>query len=92
MAKGKKTGGRVAGTPNKVTASAKECIEKVAQGLGGPEGMLKWAQSNPDNERVFWGSVYPKLLPKDVELSGPGGKTLQIVFDTETVKKTQEPK
>jgi hypothetical protein len=70
MAKGRKTGGRSAGTPNKMTAAAKAMIEEVAAGLGGAERMLQWAQEAPENERAFWVQVYPKLLP--LQVNGPG--------------------
>lgn len=28
--------------------------------------MIEWAKEDPANERVFWGSIYPKLLPLQV--------------------------
>lgn len=67
MAAGKKTGGRQKGTPNKLTQDAKEAIEFVAQGLGGAEGMLTWAQEDKTNERIFWSNIYPRILPKEVK-------------------------
>jgi hypothetical protein len=67
MAKGTKTGGRKAGTPNKTTQAAKEAIALVAEGLGGSDRMLAWAQEDPLNERLFWKDIYPKLLPLQVD-------------------------
>lgn len=67
MAAGKKTGGRQKGTPNKLTQDAKEAIEFVAQGLGGADGMLAWAQEDKVNERIFWSNIYPRILPKEVK-------------------------
>lgn len=67
MAAGKKTGGRIKGTPNKMTQDAKQAIELVAEGLGGAEGMLMWAQSDKTNERIFWSTIYPRILPKEVK-------------------------
>jgi len=29
---------------------------------------VEWVQEDPENERVFWVSIYPKLLP--VQLAG----------------------
>ena len=30
--------------------------------------MVEWVQEDPENKRVFWVSIYPKLLP--VQLAG----------------------
>jgi hypothetical protein len=77
--KGERRGGRQKGTPNKIQACAKEAIEKVAVGLGGAEGMLKWAQSDPTNERIFWSQIYPKVLPKEVKAEHEVTGTVKIV-------------
>jgi hypothetical protein len=58
-----KTGGRVKGSINKLHRNAKEAIEAAAQKLGGAERLYAWAKEDPANERLFWGSIYPKLLP-----------------------------
>ena len=63
MAKGYKTGGRKAGTPNHLTQAAKDVIAQVARDMGGADRMLAWAQQDPANERLFWSNIYPKLLP-----------------------------
>jgi hypothetical protein len=62
----KKTGGRRKGTPNKITSLAKDAIAVAAEELGGAERLVKWAREDPANERVFWGTIYPKLLPLQV--------------------------
>lgn len=59
-------GGRAKGTPNKTTRSVKEAIEYAAQGLGGADRLVAWAKEDNANERVFWGNIYPKLLPLQV--------------------------
>jgi len=81
MAAGKKTGGRQKGTPNKLTQDARAAIEQVAEGLGGAQGMLAWAQSDKVNERIFWSTIYPRVLPKEVkaEHSGDVGLIVKIV-------------
>lgn len=58
--------GRKAGTPNKVTAEAKAVIAGAAEALGGMDRLVKWAKEDPQNEKAFWSSVYPKLLPLTV--------------------------
>lgn len=63
--------GRPKGAVNKTTLAAKEAIALAAQNLGGPERLVAWAQEDPANERVFWGTIYPKLLP--LQVSGEGG-------------------
>lgn len=65
--KGQKAGpGRPKGSLNKTTKSAKEAIAAAAEGLGGADRLIAWAKEEPQNERVFWGTIYPKLLPLQV--------------------------
>ena len=67
--KGQKPGpGRPKGVPNKVTQTAKEAIALAAEGLGGAKRLVAWAKEDPANERAFWSSIYPKLIP--VQLTG----------------------
>jgi hypothetical protein len=58
--------GRPKGAVNTTTRAAKEAIEYAAAGLGGADRLVSWAQEDPANERVFWGTIYPKLLPLTV--------------------------
>lgn len=68
--------GRPKGSPNKVSAAAKDIIAGAAGKLGGQDRLVEWAQSDPANERVFWGQIYPKLLP--LQLSGEGGGPVRV--------------
>lgn len=70
--------GRKKGVPNKTTTSAKEAIALAAEGLGGKDRLIAWAKEDPLNERVFWGTIYPKLLP--LQVSGEGGGAVQLVL------------
>ena len=70
MATGKKSGGRLAGTPNKLGASAKENIACVFVRLGGAEAMAKWAI---DNQTQFY-NIYAKLMPLTLDGSGENGQ------------------
>lgn len=63
--------GRPKGAVNKTTLAAKEAIAIAADKLGGADRLVAWAQEDPQNERVFWGTIYPKLLP--LQVSGEGG-------------------
>jgi hypothetical protein len=67
--RGTKTGGRKMGTPNKLTASAREAIEQAFEGMGGTAAFTEWAKIH---RTVFYTRIWPKLLP------------LQIAGGTET--------
>jgi hypothetical protein len=58
--------GRPKGSPNKTTSLAKSVIAEAAERLGGADRLVEWARENAGNERVFWGTIYPKLLPLQV--------------------------
>ena len=64
--------GRPKGSPNKTTALAKEAIALAADRLGGVDRLVAWAQEDEKNEHSFWSSIYPRLLPLQVnaELAG----------------------
>lgn len=68
MALGKKTGGRRPGSPNRLTSDVRDVILKVANDLGGQKRMLSWVRESPDNEKLFWVNIYPKLLPRDMNI------------------------
>ncbi len=70
--------GRVKGVPNKTTQLAKEAIAQVAEGLGGVQRMIAWAKEDEANERVFWASIYTKLIPVQTEISGKDGGAIEI--------------
>jgi hypothetical protein len=78
MAKGYKTGGRKPGSANKTTTIAKEAIAQAADLLGGVDRLVAWAKEDGQNERVFWGTIYPKLLPLQVggDPDNPVGLTI----------------
>ena len=74
MSHGEKTGGRVAGTPNKVSATVKDNLIAVFNRLDGTAGMAEWAQAN----KTDFYKLYAKLLPTQAELSGPDGGKLHL--------------
>ena len=63
---GKGNPGKPKGATNHNTRAAKDIIARTAEMLGGADRMLSWVQEDPQNERVFWGTIYPKLLPLTV--------------------------
>lgn len=45
--------------------------------------MLEWAKEDASNEKAFWTSIYPKLLP--LQLTGNGGGPVEAVHKIELV-------
>ena len=87
--KGQKKGpGRPPGRLNKTTVAAKEAIQLAAEGLGGTDRLIAWAQEDPLNERAFWANIYPKLLP--LQVSGEGGGPLSVEIVRFGSKSTEE--
>jgi hypothetical protein len=70
IGKGKPGPGRPKGSPNRVQKAAKDAIEEAAHLLGGVDRLVEWAREAPENERAFWATVYPKLLPLTTTVSG----------------------
>jgi hypothetical protein len=70
--------GRPKGALNRTTMAAKEAISIAAEQLGGAERLVAWAQEDPTNERAFWATIYPKLLP--LQVSGEDGGPIQAVI------------
>lgn len=76
---GKGNPGKPKGAMNKTTMAAKDAIAQAAVDLGGTDRLVKWVREDPLNERVFWGTIYPKLLPLQVAGEGGGPLNIQIV-------------
>lgn len=76
--------GRPKGALNRTTTSAKEAISIAADRLGGADRLVAWAQEDPANERAFWATIYPKLLP--LQVSGEDGGPIQAVIRWQTEK------
>jgi hypothetical protein len=62
--------GRPKGSQNKATANAKAAIEMVFTGLGGPDALKAWANKDDENLKAFYVSIWPKILP--LQVNGPG--------------------
>jgi len=76
IGQGKPGPGRPKGLENKTTRSVKEAIELAAEGLGGKQRLIAWCQEDPLNERAFWTTIYPKLLP--LQVTGEGGGPILV--------------
>lgn len=70
--------GRAKGSVNKTTKLAKEAIAEAFDRLGGADRLVEWAQEDPDNERVFYTALLPKLIPVQTELTGKDGGAIQL--------------
>jgi len=85
---GKGNPGKPKGAVNHNTRAAKDVIAKTAEMLGGAERMLDWVKEDPANERVFWGTIYTKLLP--LQVTGDKDAPLQVQIVRFGEAKTQE--
>lgn len=66
MAKRKKTGGRTAGTPNKLTKTVKMMVLAALDKAGGETYLLKQAKENPTAFLTLLGKVMPTQVVGDV--------------------------
>ena len=71
-------GGRKPGSKNLTTRTAMESIALAAERLGGTDRLVSWAQEAPENEKAFWATIYPKLLP--LQVTGKDGGAIEHVF------------
>jgi hypothetical protein len=80
--------GKPKGAISKTTRTAKEAIALAAEGLGGADRLIAWAQEDPANERAFWSSIYPKLIP--VQLQGDADSPLVVQVVKRVIVKRDE--
>lgn len=82
MAAGKKTGGRVKGTPNKATKEAREAFRRLVD--GNSHRLQRWldriARDRPDKALELFMTMAEFVIPKlsRAELTGPGGDRLIV--------------
>ena len=79
----RKGAGRPKGSPNKIAKAAKDAIADAAEQLGGAERLVAWVQEDPANEKAFWVTIYPKLVP--VTLGGDNENPLALIHKIELV-------
>jgi hypothetical protein len=77
----RKGAGRPKGSANKTTKAAKDAIAEAAAKLGGTNRLVAWAKEDPLNERAFWATIYPKLLP--LQVAGDPDSPLKMVHTIE---------
>jgi len=64
----------------------RENILEVFNGLGGSPAMLTWARANTANERIFYKDILPKIIPKEVGITGTGQNgaiTMEVSWSTD---------
>ena len=83
MAKGRKTGGRVAGVPNKVTGDLKAMILGALDAVGGEEYLQRQAESSPAAFMTLIGKVLPTTIAGD-----PNAPPVQHVMKVTLVRPT----
>lgn len=76
---GKGNPGKPKGAKSHTTRTALEAIALAAENLGGSARLVEWAKEAPENEKVFWGTIYPKLLPLQVSGEGGGALVIEII-------------
>ena len=57
--------GRAKGVRNKVTQSVATALKEAFDSLGGAEGLVEWAQSDPSNMSTFY-QLAAKLIPQQI--------------------------
>lgn len=75
MAKGRKTGGRQPGSPNKTTVQAREAFQAAFEGIGGVEKLTTWADENPTE---FY-KHFARLIPIDVNQKSDGSLVIKVI-------------
>ena len=75
-----KTGGRKAGTLNKITVAVKDVIAMAAQRIGGLDRLVKWTLKSPKNESLFWSNMYMRLLP--LQINTKIERTDKVIYET----------
>lgn len=70
--------GRPKGATNRIPKVAKENIIKAFEDLGGIDGLVQWAKSDPKNQGDFY-KIYGRLLPIENNISGADGGDIRIL-------------
>ena len=58
----RKNRGRTPGARGKLSKLTRDMIVEVFEMLGGVDGMIEWARSDPRNLHAFYAVIYPRVL------------------------------
>lgn len=83
MAKGRKTGGRRPGTPNRQTAALKDAILIAAEKAGGQNGLIGYLQLQAETNPAPFMSLLGKVLPMQVNAEVDGRIEMRWVSGSE---------
>ena len=61
-------------------------IEGAARALGGMERLIAWIGEAPENEFVFWSSMYMKLMPVQLRTAGEVEVTVEKKLTIEQLR------
>lgn len=64
-----KTGGRVKGTPNKITATVKEAVEVAFDKLGGVAWLVRLGRDDPRAFAALLAKVMPNKIEADINVT-----------------------
>src|SRR4051812_33719121 len=85
------TSGRRAGMRNRRTVEIRGVIQAVAREIGGAERLVAWIKEDALNERLFWSTMYIRLLPVRVQGTGEHGEIeLDVKIKQEDLAKRLE--
>jgi hypothetical protein len=75
-----------------MTTDVRWAIAEAADRLGGIDRLVAWARESKRNEFAFWTSIYPRLLPLQVQGSGERGEIEMnvAITDEELDKRLEE--
>jgi hypothetical protein len=76
MAKGRKTGGRQKGTPNKLSASFRQSVLEAFEELGGTGHLVAWARKNPTE----YYRIAARLIPTELVGNEHQPVAMKVVF------------
>jgi hypothetical protein len=79
MAKGKKTGGRQKGSPNKTTAELKAMILGALSEVGGQAYLVQQALDNPNAFMTLVG----KVVPRDINAAVEAAASITVINEFE---------
>ena len=56
--------------------AVREALSLAAECSGGVGALVKWIRRSPENQRIFWSEIYPRLLSVRVDGELEMGKRL----------------
>ena len=79
--------GREPGSKNKIT-TFKGASNEVFELMGGVQGFWAWAEENPGD---FYKTIMARMIPKEVNLSGPEGGDHKIIIIRAKPEEVKQP-